>query len=47
MEDTLKTVERLSQMAQEVSASNQRIAQSITTINDKSVELLSLIKDAD
>jgi methyl-accepting chemotaxis protein len=47
MEDTLKTVERLSKMAQEVSASNQRIVQSITTINDKSVELLSLIKDAD
>ncbi len=45
MEDTFKTVEGLLKMAQEVSASNQRITESISTINEKADELLSLIEN--
>lgn len=46
MEQTMKTVERLSQMAQEISESNERIIDSTKVLNEKSGELLKLISNA-
>jgi methyl-accepting chemotaxis protein len=46
MEQTMKTVERLSQMAQEISQSNERIINSTKVLNEKSDELLKIISNA-
>ena len=46
MGQTMKTVERLSQMAQEISESNERIINSTKILNEKSGELLRLISNA-
>jgi len=46
MGQTMKTVERLSQMAQEISESNERIINSTKILNEKSGELLKLINKA-
>jgi methyl-accepting chemotaxis protein len=46
MGQTMKTVERLSQMAQEISESNEKIINSTKILNEKSGELLGLISKA-
>jgi methyl-accepting chemotaxis protein len=46
MEQTMKTVERLSQMAQEISQSNEKIINSTKVLNEKSDELLRIISKA-
>ncbi len=46
MGQTMKTVERLSQMAQEIAESNERIINSTKVLNEKSGELLKLISKA-
>jgi len=43
MKQTMKNVERLSQMAQEISESNEKIINSTKVLNEKSGELLKLI----
>jgi methyl-accepting chemotaxis protein len=45
-EQTMKTAERLSQMTQEISESNERIINSTRILNEKSGELLNLINKA-
>lgn len=46
MQQTMKTVERLSQMAQEISQSNEKIINSTKVLNEKSDELLRIISKA-
>ena len=45
MSDTLKTVERLSEIAQEIAQFNQQIVDFTTSINEKSIVLDKLVKD--
>jgi methyl-accepting chemotaxis protein len=46
MAQTMKTIERLSQMAQEISESNERIINSTKILSEKSDELLKLVGNA-